>query len=67
MLRKKNKPARLRKKISYTDRIKNWGRRNKPYLILLGGFVAMGVFIIFCFAFIQSGTESGLWYNKGGI
>ncbi len=66
--RQKNKPVRLAKKISLSERVQCWIDRNSFYLIIFAGVIIVILSTVLLFTFVQSGTESGLWYNYfGGV
>lgn len=69
MCRKSNKPARLEKKVSRTERIQEWIDTHIYSLIIIGFVIIAILLVVIIFGLIHSGTESGLWYNyfKGGI
>ena len=60
----KSKPVRLEKKISLTQKIKNWLMKHSILLLIIFGIIATILIVILLLMFCP-GTESGLWYNGG--
>ena len=63
MWKKKEKPIRLEKQVSRTEKFQNWINKHRQPLIIIGVIIALIIFVLLIMKFAP-GTESGLFYNN---